>query len=70
MQAIVALFIRYLGAVCGHKNISRTRLGTAKLNDLNPSEWMKDTLEKLPTWPNELLPFAVASVDAKSLDGN
>jgi hypothetical protein len=35
---------------------------------------MKDTLEKLPTWPNsridELLPFAVASVEAKSQDGN
>lgn len=37
-------------------------LGTAKLNGLNPAEWLKDTLEKLPTWPNsridELLPFA------------
>jgi transposase len=36
-------------------------LGTAKLNDLDPSAWLKDTLEKLPTWPNskidELLPF-------------
>jgi len=33
-----------------------------------------ETLEKLPTWPNsridELLPFAVASVDAKSQDEN
>jgi len=39
-----------------------TLLGTAKLNGLNPTEWLKDTLEKLPTWPNsridELLPFA------------
>ncbi|WP_131655667.1 transposase domain-containing protein, partial [Methylocucumis oryzae] len=30
-------------------------------NGLNPTEWLKDTLEKLPTWPNsridELLPF-------------
>jgi transposase len=37
-------------------------LGTAKLNGLNPSEWLKDTLEKLPTWPysriDELLPLA------------
>jgi transposase len=40
----------------------QTLLGTAKLNGLNPAEWLKDTLEKLPTWPNsridELLPFA------------
>ncbi len=52
----------------------QTLLGTAKLNGLNPSEWLKDTLEKLPTWPNsridELLPFAVASVDTKSQDEN
>ena len=46
-----------------------SRLSAAyKLNGLNPSEWLKDTLEKLPTWPNsridELLPFAVASVQA------
>jgi transposase len=37
-------------------------LGTAKLNGLDPAAWLKDTLEKLPTWPNskidELLPFA------------
>ena len=52
----------------------QTLLGTAKLNGLNPSEWLKDTLEKLPTWPNsridELLPFAVTSVDTKSQDEN
>jgi len=40
----------------------QTLLGTAKLNGLNPAEWLKDTLEKLPTWPNsridELLPLA------------
>ena len=52
----------------------QTLLGTAKLNGLNPSEWLKGALEKLPTWPNsridELLPFAVASVDAKSQDEN
>ena len=37
-------------------------LATAKLNGLDPYAWLKDTLEKLPTWPNsrldELLPFA------------
>jgi hypothetical protein len=35
---------------------------TAKLNGLNPAEWLKDILEKLPTWPNsridELLPLS------------
>jgi hypothetical protein len=42
------------------------------LNGLNPEAWLKDTLEKLPTWPNsridELLPFPVASVDSESQD--
>lgn len=41
--------------------VIQTLLGTAKLNGLDPSAWLKDTLEKLPTWPNsridELLPF-------------
>lgn len=41
--------------------VIQTLLGTAKLNGLNPADWLKDTLEKLPTWPNrridELLPF-------------
>ena len=36
-------------------------LATAKLNGIEPSEWLRDTLEKLPTWPNsridELLPL-------------
>ena len=36
-------------------------LGTAKLNGLDPHAWLKDTLEKLPAWPNsridELLPL-------------
>lgn len=39
----------------------QTLLGTAKLNQLEPYAWLKDTLEKLPTWPNsridELLPL-------------
>ena len=37
-------------------------LGTAKLNGLDPAAWLKDTLEKLPVWPNsridELLPLS------------
>ena len=41
--------------------VIQTLLGTAKLNGLDPSAWLKDTLEKLPAWPNrridELLPF-------------
>lgn len=39
----------------------QTLIGTAKLNGLDPHAWLKDTLEKLPTWPNsridELLPL-------------
>jgi len=41
--------------------------GTAKLNGLDPAAWLRDTLEKLPTWPNrridELLPFAPADIE-------
>lgn len=37
-------------------------LATAKLNGFDPAAWLKETLEKLPTWPNskidELLPFS------------
>ncbi len=44
--------------------VIQTLLGTAKLNGLDPAAWLRDTLEKLPTWPNsridELLPFANA----------
>ena len=29
--------------------VIQTLLGTAKLNDLDPFAWLKDTLEKLPT---------------------
>lgn len=36
-------------------------LATAKLNSIEPYAWLKETLEKLPTWPNsridELLPL-------------
>lgn len=36
-------------------------LATAKLNGIEPSAWLKDTLDKLPTWPHsridELLPI-------------
>lgn len=37
-------------------------LATARLNGIEPLQWLKDTLEKLPTWPNSqidaLLPLA------------
>ncbi len=43
-------------------------LGTAKLNGLDPAAWLKDTLEKLPAWPNsridELLPLAPEYIQA------
>lgn len=46
----------------------QTLLGTAKLNDLNPADWLKETLEKLPIWPNsridELLPWAPQHIEA------
>lgn len=39
----------------------QTLLATAKLNGIEPAAWLKDTLEKLPRWPNsrldELLPI-------------
>ncbi len=45
----------------------QTLLGTAELNGLNPEAWLKDTLEKLPTWPNsridELLPLAPEQIE-------
>jgi len=44
--------------------VIQTLLGTAKLNGLDPAAWLKDTLEKLPIWPNskidELLPLRFA----------
>lgn len=46
----------------------QTLLGTAKLNGLNPAQWLADTLENLPTWPNsridELLPLAPEAIEA------
>ncbi len=42
-------------------------LGTAKLNGLNPMTWLKETMEKLPVWPNsridELLPLTPEQID-------
>lgn len=36
-------------------------IGTARLNGIDPAIWLRDTLEKLPTWPyrriDELLPL-------------
>lgn len=44
--------------------VIQTLLGTARLNGLDPAAWLRDTLEKLPTWPNrridELLPLGSA----------
>lgn len=41
-------------------------LGTAKLNGLEPCAWLRDTIEKLPLWPNsridELLPLRASSI--------
>jgi transposase len=41
--------------------VIQSLIGTARLNDLDPQAWLKDVLEKLPTWPNsrirELLPL-------------
>jgi hypothetical protein len=41
-------------------------LATAKLNGLDPAAWLKEILEKLPTWPNsridELLPLRSSSI--------
>ena len=43
----------------------QTLFGTAKLNGIEPCAWLKDVLEKLPTWPNsridELLPLRTAA---------
>ena len=41
--------------------VIQSLIGTAKLNGVDPAAWMRDTLEKLPLWPNkridELLPI-------------
>ncbi|MBP6368072.1 MAG: transposase domain-containing protein, partial [Nitrosomonas sp.] len=46
----------------------QTLLGTAQLNGLNPSDWLKDTLTKLPIWPNnridELLPLTPKFIES------
>ncbi len=47
--------------------VIQSLFGTAKLNGLNPETWLKDTLEKLPTWPNsridELLPLTPEAIE-------
>ena len=44
----------------------QTLLGTAKLNGLDPAAWLRDTLEKLPTYLNSeidsLLPLSTDSL--------
>lgn len=46
----------------------QTLLGTARLNGLDPAVWLKDTLAKLPVWPNsridELLPLASEFIES------
>jgi hypothetical protein len=46
----------------------QTLLGTAQLNGLNPSDWLKDILTKLPIWPNnridELLPLTPEFIES------
>jgi transposase len=46
----------------------QTLLGTARLNGLDPAVWLKDTLAKLPVWPNsridELLPWAPEFIES------
>ncbi|MDO9105290.1 MAG: IS66 family transposase [Methylovulum sp.] len=46
----------------------QTLFGTAKLNGLDPYAWLKDTLTKLPTWPNsrldELLPLSPEFIES------
>jgi transposase len=49
----------------------QTLFGTAQLNGLDPAKWLKDTLTKLPTWPNsridELLPLTPAFIHSLKL---
>lgn len=51
----------------------QTLLGTAKLNGIDPAAWLKDVLEKLPTWPNnrlgELLPLAAEHIELLKQQG-
>jgi hypothetical protein len=45
-------------------------LGSAKLNGINPTQWLNETLEKLPTWPySRITPasFPRRSTEIKSL---
>ncbi|MCW5618641.1 MAG: IS66 family transposase [Nitrosomonas sp.] len=49
----------------------QTLLGTAQLNGIDPAAWLKDTLTKLPIWPNnridELLPLTSAFIQSLKL---
>ena len=48
-------------SLCAACNTIQSLIGTARLNGLDPAAWLRDTLEKLPAWPNsridELLPL-------------
>lgn len=50
----------------------QTLLGTAQLNSLDPASWLKNTLTKLPAWPNsridELLPLAPEFIKSLKLN--
>ena len=52
----------------GNAAATQTLLGTARLNGLDPAAWLKDTLARLPVWPNsridELLPLAPEFIEA------
>lgn len=55
-------WLHYGSERAGHRAAAiHSLLATAKLNGLDPSAWLADVLNKLPTWPNsridELLPL-------------
>ena len=60
----------FTGSECAGQRAAaiQSLLGTAKLNGLNPAAWLKETLEKLPVWPNsridELLPLTSEQIRA------
>ncbi len=46
----------FSGSECVGKRatVIQTLLGTAKRNNINPAQWLADTLEKFPAWPKSL----------------
>lgn len=41
---------RPTGLTCGDGAALQSLIGTARLNGIDPNAWLRDTLEKLPTW--------------------